>query len=153
MTLPRLLVLAAACIAPLAAIGCGKPAMVAVKCKVMHDGKPVDNCKVAFVQDVEPFDAKVHGYGYGNTDANGECEIAHPMTGEKGLFPGTYKVTFEAWKNKRGKSVPPTEKPSEVEGGVSDRLPPILKSIGSTTERFTVPKGAAVDHTFTIAGK
>jgi 5-hydroxyisourate hydrolase-like protein (transthyretin family) len=133
--------------------GCGAPAMVAVKVKVTHDGKPVDNCKVGFVQDVESFDPKSHGYGYGNTDKDGVCEIAHPMTGEKGLYPGTYKVTFEAWKNRRGQSVPPTEKPSEVEGEVFDRLPQALKSIGSTTERLTVVKGTPVDHEFKLTGK
>jgi hypothetical protein len=133
--------------------GCGSPTMVAVKVKVTHDGKPVEHCKVGFVQDVDPFDPKSHGYGYGYTDKDGVCEIAHPMTGEKGLYPGTYKVTFEAWKNKKGQPVPPTEKPSEVEGGVIDRLPQVYKSIGTTTEKFTVVKGGPADHTFALTGK
>jgi hypothetical protein len=124
-----------------------------VKVKVVYDGKPVANCGVKFVQDVENFDLNTHGIGFGYTDANGECEIAHQMTGEKGLYPGTYKVTFEAWKNSKGKEVPPTEKPSEVEGGVFDRLPQVYKSIGTTTERFTIPSSGAVVHEFTLTGK
>jgi hypothetical protein len=61
-------------------------------------------------------------------------------------------VTFEAWKDKKGKEVPPTEKPSEVDGGVIDRLPQQLKSIGSTPERFTMKSGTS-SHEFQLTGK
>jgi hypothetical protein len=135
-------------VAALLAVGC-KPSVSPVKVKVTHDGKPVGNCAVKFVPDVETPDPK--GIGYGYTDANGECEAALQMTGEKGLPAGTYKVTFEAWKNKQGKEVAPTEKPSEVDGGVIDRLPQQYKSIGSTPEKLTVQ--GAVTHEFKLTGK
>ena len=131
-------------------VGCGKPATVPRKVKVLHDGKPVGNCAVRFVPDVESPDPQ--RIGYGNTDASGECEIALLMTGEKGLPAGTYKVTFVAWKDKKGKELAPTEKPSEVEGGVIDRLPQQLKSIGTTTERFTMTSGTP-SHEFQLTGK
>lgn len=134
----------------LLSIGC-KPSIVPVKVKVTHDGKPVGNCAVRLVPDEETPDPKLTGYG--NTDANGECDIALLMTGEKGLAAGTYKVTLEAWKNTRGKEVAPTEKPSEVEGGVIDRLPQQYKSIGSTPERLTVPSSGPVNHEFKLTGK
>lgn len=133
----------------MASAGC-QPAAVPLKVKVTHDGKPVGNCAVRFVPDVEVPDPK--GTGFGNTDANGECEVALLMTGEKGLPAGNYKVTFEAWKDKRGKEVSPTSKPSEVEGGVIDRLPQQYKSIGSTPERFTMKPGANT-HEFQLTGK
>jgi len=149
----RLVALSIAFMALVAFAGCGKPTMVPVKIKVTHDGKPVGNCAVKLVQDVEPFDITKHGIGYGYTDANGECEIAHQMTAEKGLYPGSYKVTFEAWKNVKGKEVPPTAKPSEVEGGVIDRLPKIYKSLGTTTERLEVAAGTPIDREFALTGK
>ncbi len=136
-------------VAALLAAGC-KPSVAPVKVKVTHDGKPVDNCAVRFVPDVETPDPK--RIGFGNTDASGECEVALLMSGEKGLPPGTYKVTFVAWKDKKGKEVPPTAKPSEVEGGVTDRLPQQYKSIGSTPERFTMTSGTT-SHDFQITGK
>ncbi len=136
-------------VAALLAIGC-KPPPAPLKVKVTHDGKPVDNCAVRFVPDADVPDPK--GIAFGNTDANGECELALLMTGEKGLPPGAYKVTFEAWKDKKGKAVPPTAKPSEVEGGVIDRLPQQYKSIGSTPERLTVTAGTT-SHEFQLTGK
>ncbi len=137
-------------VAALLAVGCGKPAAVPLKVKVTHDGKPVGNCAVRFVPDVETPDPQ--RIGYGNTDASGECEIALLMSGDKGLPAGTYKVTFVAWKDKKGKEVAPTEKPSEVEGGVIDRLPQQFKSIGSTPERFTMTSGTPT-HEFQLTGK
>ena len=136
-------------VAALLTLGC-KPSVAPVKVKVTHDGKPVESCKVMFVPDVETPDPKQ--IGYGNTDASGECEVVLMMTGEKGLPPGTYKVTFEAWKDKKGKVLPPTAKPSEVEGGVIDRLPQQYKSVGSTPERFTM-KADTTGHEFQITGK
>ncbi len=135
-------------VAALLAVGC-KPSAVPVKVKVTHDGKPVGNCAVTFVPDVETPDATLIGFGH--TDANGECEAALRMTGEKGLPAGAYKVTFEAWKARQGKEVPPTAKPSEVEGGVMDRLPQQYKSVGSTPERLTVQ--GPVTHEFQLTGK
>jgi hypothetical protein len=137
-------------VAALLAAGCGRPAPQPLKVKVTHDGKPVGNCAVRFVPDAEVPDPQ--GIGFGNTDANGECEVALLMTGDKGLPAGTYKVTFEAWKDKKGKEVPPTAKPSEVEGGVIDRLPEPLKSIGTTPERFTMKSGTT-SHEFQLSGK
>jgi hypothetical protein len=136
-------------VAALLAVGC-QPSAAPIRVKVTHDGKPVDNCAVRFVPDVETPDPKQ--IGYGNTDANGECEVALLMTGEKGLPPGAYKVTFEAWKDKKGKAVPPTAKPSEVDGGVTDRLPQQLKSVGTTPERFTMTAGTT-SHEFQFTGK
>lgn len=135
-------------VAALMAVGC-KPSVAPVKVKVTHEGKPVANCAVKFVPDVEVPDPKL--IGFGNTDANGECEAAMMMTGEKGLPAGTYKVTFEAWKTKQGKEVPPTAKPSEVDGGVIDRLPEKYKSVASTPERLTVPGNGT--HEFQLTGK
>ena len=137
-------------LATLLAVGCGKPSTAPLKVKVLHDGKPVGNCAVRFVPDVDTPDPQ--RIGYGNTDSNGECEIGLLMTGEKGLPAGTYKVTFEAWKDRKGKEIPPTDKPSEVEGGVIDRLPQSLKSIGSTPERFTMTSGVST-HEFQLTGK
>jgi 5-hydroxyisourate hydrolase-like protein (transthyretin family) len=128
--------------------GC-QSAPVSVKVKVTLDGVPVGNCAVKFVPDTETPDPQQIGYGY--TDSNGECEVTLQMTGAKGLPSGTYKVTFEAWKDRRGKEVPPTAKPSEVDGGVIDRLPPQYKSVGTTPERLTV-KGP-VTHEFSLTGK
>jgi hypothetical protein len=140
---------AAVGVTALLAVGC-QPAVAPLKVKVTHDGKPVGNCAVRFVPDVETPDPKHIGFGY--TDANGECEVALLMTGEKGLPAGAYKVTFEAWKDKKGKEVKPTEKPSEVDGGVIDRLPQQFKSIGSTPERFTMTAGTS-SHEFQLTGK
>ena len=132
-------VLAAAAVGLLAS-GCGKPPMVALKGRVTFNGKPLKGCKVGLYPDVAEFNPDKHGYGFGLTDANGEFEVQHPG-GEKGIYPGTYKVTFVAWVNNKGEPIPPSAKPSEVPGGVKNLLPTKYESLADTPERLTVPSG------------
>ncbi|MDY3563587.1 hypothetical protein R5W23_005201 [Gemmata sp. JC673] len=134
-----LLLIAAAVVA---VPGCGKPPMVTVKGVVKVGGKPVPHCKVGLFPDVEGFDPNKHGYGFGMTNDKGEFEIQHP-NGTKGIFPGTYKVTFVAWIDSKGKPVPPETKPSEVPGGVKNLLPSKYESLSDTPERLTVTKEGA----------
>lgn len=129
--------------------GCGKPPMVPVKGVVTFAGKPLSGCKVAFFPDVEGFDPAKHGYGYGVTDAQGAFEVQHP-NGEKGIYPGRYKVTFVAWVDNQGKPIPPHAKPSEVPGGVKNLLPVRYESLGTTPELASVPR-EGLDQTFALS--
>ncbi|NBO92123.1 MAG: hypothetical protein EBV06_07375 [Planctomycetia bacterium] len=122
------------------AVGCGRPAMVSVKGIVTYNGKPLKGCKVSFTPSGTDFNPDRHGYGFGITDANGAYEVQHPE-GSKGIFPGTYKVTFVAWVDKKGQPVPPDAKPSEYPGGVVNLLPPKYESQADTPETVTVPSG------------
>ena len=129
--------------------GCGKPPMQSVTGTVLLNGKPVPDCKVGFFPDVEKFDTNRHGYGYGLTDAEGKFKIQHPQ-GEEGIWAGKYKVTLEAWVDKKGNPIPPMTKPSEVEGGVKNLLPDMYSYPSETPERVTVVRGA---NDFTIEVK
>jgi len=120
--------------------GCGKPSFYSVKGVVKVDGKPAHHVKVAMFPDVAEFKPDSHGFGFGMTDANGEYEIQHP-TGDKGLYAGTYKVTLVLWVDGRGKPIPPDAKPSEVPGGVKNKIPAKYESLADTPERVTVPYG------------
>lgn len=113
--------------------GCGKPPMVSVTGVVQVNGKPLKGCKVAFFPDVQNFDPNKHGYGFGVTDENGRFEIQHPG-GEKGIYPGRYRVTFVAWVDAKGNPIPPDAKPSEVPGGVKNLLPGKYESLADTPE-------------------
>jgi hypothetical protein len=139
----RLFILPALAAVLVAVPGCGKPPMVTVKGVVKVGGKPVPHCKVGLYPDVDGFDPAKHGYGFGMTNESGEFEVQHP-NGTKGIFPGTYKVTFVAWVDNKGKPVPPDAKPSEVPGGVKNLLPDKYESLGSTPERLTVGSDGAV---------
>jgi hypothetical protein len=138
MRAARLVLVLAVLVAP----GCGKPVMVTVKGVVKAGGKPVPHCKVGLFPDTTDFDPAKHGYGFGMTNEQGEFEIQHP-NGEKGVWPGTYKVTFVAWVDSKGKPVPPSAKPSEVPGGVKNLLPAKYESLADTPERLTVSKDGA----------
>jgi len=120
--------------------GCGKPSSYPVRGVVKLDGKPAEHVKVAMYPDVAEFKPDVHGFGFGMTDANGAYEIQHP-TGEKGLYAGTYKVTLVLWVDSKGKAIPPDAKPSEVPGGVKNKIPAKYESLADTPERVTVPYG------------
>ncbi|MGL4551046.1 MAG: hypothetical protein ACRC33_07655 [Gemmataceae bacterium] len=120
--------------------GCGKPPMVGVKGVVTFNGKPLQGCKVSFAPAGTDFNPDRHGYGFGLTDAAGAYEVQHPE-GTKGIFPGTYKVTFVAWVDSKGGPVPPEAKPSEYPGGVKNLLPSKYESLADTPETVTVPAG------------
>ncbi len=133
------------------AAGCGKPPMMTVTGTVKLDGKAVPQCKIGFFPDTEQFNPDRHGYGYGITDKDGHFEIQHPQ-GEKGIYAGKYKVTFEAWVTKKGQPVPADSKPSEVEGGVKNLFPDLFAEPSRTTEKVVVKAGANV-FDFNIASK
>lgn len=130
-------------------VGCGKPPMVTAKGAVKYNGKPLKGCKVAFVPAVSDFNPDRHGYGFGISDANGAFEIQHPG-GEKGIFPGAYRVTFVCWVDNKGNPVPPEAKPSEYPGGVKNLLPSKYESLADTPERISVSSGG-LDHTFELS--
>lgn len=117
--------------------GCGKSAPVSVKGVVKSGGKPVPNCRVVFYPDVERFDPNVHGMGMAVTDADGAFEVKQ-ADGTPGIPTGSYKVTFVAWVDSKGKPVPPEVKLSEVPGGAKNLVPDKYESLSSTPERFTV---------------
>lgn len=123
--------------------GCGKPPMMTVTGSVKIDGKLIPGCKVGFFPDADTFDPDRHGFGFGITDANGKFEIQHPQ-GEKGIWPGKYKVTFVAWVTKAGKPVPADSKPSEVEGGVTNLFPAFYEEPSLTKEKAVVKDGANI---------
>lgn len=131
--------------------GCGKPPMQSAHGTLKLDGKPVGNCKVGFFPDAEEFNPDRHGFGYGITNDQGEFVIQHPQ-GDKGIWPGKYKVTFVAWVDRSGKPLPFTTKPSEVSGGVRNIFPDIYEAPSTTTERVTVGRGEN-DFTFDIKSK
>lgn len=137
---PRLFPLVLLAAVALIAGGCGKPSMHTVKGTVKLNGKPVPNCKVALFPDVDEFNPDKHGFGSGMTDESGAFEIQHPQ-GEKGIQAGRYKVTFEAWVDGKGKSVPATAKPSEVPGGVKNLFPQEYEAPSTTPERLDVGMG------------
>ena len=127
-------------------VGCGKPPMQTVSGSVKLDGKAVSNCKVGFFPDLPDtvvFNPDHHGFGAAITDKEGHFEIAHPQ-GNKGIWAGKYKVTFEAWVTKKGASVPADSKPSEVEGGVKNLFPDLFAEPSRTTEKAVVKEGANV---------
>jgi len=131
--------------------GCGKPPMMTVTGSVKLDDKAVPSCKVGFFPDTEEFNPDRHGFGAAITDAAGQFEIAHPQ-GEKGIWAGKYKVTFEAWVTKAGKPVPADSKPSEVEGGVKNLFPDKFAEPSRTTEKVVVKSGKNV-FDFNISSK
>lgn len=133
------------------AIGCGKPPMLAVSGKVTLDGKPVPNCKVGFFPDAESFNPDIHGFGFGITDPEGRFEIQHPQ-GDKGIWPGKYKVTFVAWTDANGNPVPAESKPSEVEGGVKNLFPASYEEPSLSTEKAVVKDGENI-FSFNITSK
>lgn len=132
--------LAACVVVCLCLVGCGKPPMIEVRGTVMLDGEPLSGCKVGLFPDVAQFDPDRHGFGFGLTDENGGFVIQHPQ-GVSGIWPGDYKVTLEAWVDKKGNPIPPEAKPSEVEGGVQNRLPIDYEASDTTPEKVTVKKG------------
>ena len=134
--------------------GCGKPPMMSVSGTVKLDGKALPHCKVGFFPDIpetEAFNPDRHGFGAAITDKEGHFEIAHPQ-GDKGIWAGKYKVTFEAWVTKNGKPVPAESKPSEVEGGVKNLLPDFYLEPSRTTEKVVVKEGVN-DFNFNIVSK
>jgi hypothetical protein len=133
------------CVAGLAAmlIGCGKPPMLSVSGTVKLDGKLVENCKVGFFPDTTEFNPDRHGFGFGVTNKDGKFEIQHPQ-GEKGIYPGKYKVIFILWADKAGKIMPTDIKPSEVEGGVVNLFPTKYEEPSTTPESVTVANQANV---------
>jgi hypothetical protein len=140
--LPRLFLLTAV----VWAAGCGKPAMVSFTGTVTIDGKPLEHCKVGLFPDLDDpttFNPEKHGFGYAMTDKDGKFELQHPQ-GDKGIWPGRYKVTFVAWVDSKGKPVPPTEKPSEVPGGVKNLVPILYEQLSTTPERVDIPSGGLV---------
>jgi hypothetical protein len=132
-------------------VGCGKPPMMSVTGSVKLDGKAVPNCKVGFYPDTEEFNPDRHGFGAAITDSAGQFEIAHPQ-GDKGIWAGKYKVTFEAWVTKAGKPVPADSKPSEVEGGVKNLFPDLFAEPSRTTEKVVVANKAN-EFNFNIVSK
>ncbi|VTR98424.1 hypothetical protein [Tuwongella immobilis] len=119
--------------------GCGKPPFVPVTGTVTMNGQPLAQCKVGFFPDGE-FDPDRSGYGFGITDAQGKYEIQHPQ-GEKGIYPGSYKITLVLWVDSKGNVLPFDTKPSEVKGGVKNKLPAKYESPSSTPESVVVPSG------------
>lgn len=118
-------------------IGCGKSSPVSVKGVVKSGGKPVPNCRIVFYPDVERFDPDIHGMGTAVTDENGEFEVKQ-ADGTPGVPTGSYKVTFVAWVDSKGKPVPAEVKLSEVPGGAKNLVADKYESLSSTPERFTV---------------
>jgi hypothetical protein len=74
------------------------------------------------------------------TDAEGRFTIQHPQ-GEKGIWSGTYKVTFTLWVDRNGKPLPMETKPSEVEGGVKNLFPLEYEAPSTTPESVSVGSG------------
>ena len=124
-------------------IGGCKPAMRSVIGTVLLDGKPIQNCKVGFFPDTTEFNPDRHGFGFGVTDEKGAFKIQHPQ-GEEGIWAGKYKVTFVAWVNNAGKSLPMDIKPSEVSGGVKNRFPDKYEAPSTSPESVTVTSGENV---------
>jgi hypothetical protein len=120
--------------------GCGKPPMRQVTGTVSLNGKLVEHCKVGFFPDVVEFNPDRHGFGFGVTDAEGRFTIQHPQ-GEKGIWSGTYKVTFTLWVDRNGKPLPVETKPSEVEGGVKNLFPLEYEAPSTTPESVSVGSG------------
>lgn len=114
--------------------------MISVDGVVTLDGKPVEHCKLAFFPDVQQFNPDRHGFGFAVTDAQGRFEVQHPQ-GDKGIWPGDYKVTFVLWVDSKGNPLPYDSKPSEVEGGVKNLFPPEYESLASTPERASIRRG------------
>lgn len=131
--------------------GCGKPPMLSVGGTVKLDGVAVADCKVGFFPDTSKFDPDRHGFGFGVTDKEGKFTIQHPQ-GEKGIYPGKYKVTFVLWVDNKGKVMPMDTKPSEVEGGVFNRFPAKYEAPHTTTETVSVAN-AENNFEFNIASK
>ncbi len=137
MTARRLAAILSVGVLALAPAGCGKPAMRAVTGTVKLNGKPVESCKVGFFPDVTQFDPDRHGFGFGVTDKDGRFTVQHPQ-GEKGIYAGTYKVTFLLFLDAKGKVLPADTKPSEVAGGARNAFPDKYEFLDTTPERATV---------------
>lgn len=133
-------------------VGCGKPPMIEVSGTVVLDGEPLPGCKVGLFPDVSQFDPDRHGFGFGLTDESGHFVIQHPQ-GDKGIYPGDYKVTLEAWIDQEGNPVPPEAKPSEVPGGVKNMLPIDYEASDTTPETVTVKKGEPNVFTFDVSSQ
>lgn len=121
--------------------GCsGAPPMVPVTGLVTLNGKPIENCQVCFFPEDESIDPNKAGYGLAYTDADGKYEIANPQ-GDKGIFPGRYKVVLNFYTNREGKPLPKTAKPSETPGGFVNQMPKPYHDPKTTPETVEVPRG------------
>jgi hypothetical protein len=128
--------------------GCGKPTPVTAKGIVKLNGKPQANVKVLFYPDVTQFDPERHGSGFAITDAEGNYDIQSP-SGEKGIWPGNYKVSFVLWVDSKGNVVPADAKPSEVPGGVKNLFPAQYEA-PSTTPETVIVTGSGLTKDFDI---
>ncbi len=96
--------------------------MVPVSGTITLNGKAVEHCQVCFFPESEDANPLEHGYGIAWTDAQGRYELQNTL-GEKGIFPGKYKVVLVHFTNRQGKALPRTAKPSETPGGFVNQMP------------------------------
>lgn len=69
-----------------------------------------------------PAGSTVGNGGYATTDAEGNFELLHTRTNEKGVSEGEYVVTFSRFVKPDGSPVPPGQSP--VASGGNESIPP-----------------------------
>jgi hypothetical protein len=118
-------------------LGCGQSQssnLVPVAGTVTLDGQPLGNATLFFMPQGE---TKGNGGG-GTTDAAGKYQ-ANSVRGEKGLHPGSYKVTVSRRLMPDGKPPPPDDKP--MESPARESLPGQYSDQGQTTLTANVAAG------------
>lgn len=119
------------------ASGCGGAAskdLTDVAGTVTLDGQPAGNLEMRFIPEG---DTKGNG-GLAITDAQGRYE-AKTVQGDKGLFPGKYRVVISRRLNPDGTPPKPDEPP--IESKARETLPPHYSSPEATTLTAQLAKG------------
>lgn len=129
--------------------GCGDAVnkdMADVSGTVTIDGAPAGNVEVRFLPDG---DTKGNG-GQAVTDAQGRYEAKTPQ-GNKGLFPGKYRVVISRRLNPDGTPPKPDEPP--IESKARETLPPHYSNPDATTLTAQLAKGEKKPVDFALVTK
>ncbi|MCZ2343705.1 MAG: hypothetical protein LC104_18205 [Bacteroidales bacterium] len=123
-----------------AVTGCGSDGTIPVKGSVQLDGKPLDKALVTLIPDTGTPGAG----GFGATDDAGNFEIMTPQ-GNKGIFPGKYKVTVSKTALKKEVTKAETGETGLTDSDLNELVPPPYFNPETTTLNVTVEADKPVD--------
>jgi hypothetical protein len=120
-------------------VGCGgstAPKLAPVTGIIQVAGEPTGGVTVMF----NPTGTTKTAGAFGVTGPDGKYELVH-RSGELGIEPGTYTVTFSRMLMPDGKPLPKDMSPTDA--GAVESIPPALRSRSDTTE--VKPEGGTFD--------
>jgi hypothetical protein len=120
-------------------LGCGgsaTPKLAPVTGTIQVAGEPAAGVTVMF----NPTGATKTAGAFGVTGPDGKYELVH-RSGEKGIEPGTYTVSFSRMLMPDGKPLPTDKSPTDA--GAVESIAPQLRTRSDTTE--VKPEGGTFD--------